>query len=223
MFHNINAKQIPLTSEENLRLIFETNGENLFSDKTLLNSPNFGPAYYLARKLLVDIDDRYLNAMKSALENRRSLVLALAKFLISKNIVSDTKDTDHLDNQVQRIRDAFQEVNVIYRERPKLAENACHGVLVAFLYFALFNQGRQLPAFTHWVSSNRIDHLASGTISQVPGYHSHLGRLNAVDASSLVSVFEGVLTSRHREIFISMAFLEETNETYKTIQKPSTR
>jgi hypothetical protein len=90
---------------------------------------------------------------------------------------------------------------------------------VAFLYFALHNEGRQLPAFARWVTSNRIDHLAPITVTQGLGYHYHLGRVQAVDAASLVSVFESILTARHREIFISMAFRKETEETYKTIQK----
>ena len=219
VFHNINAKQIPLTSEENLRLILEDDESSLFDDKKLLESANFGPAYYLARKLLVEIDDRYLTALEGPLENRRSLALALTQFLIGKGVISETKDTSILDTEVPRLRNAFQQVSRIYEQRPKLAENACHGVLVAFLYFALHNEGRQLPAFARWVTSNRIDHLAPVTTTQGLGYHYHLGRIQAVDATSLVSVFESVLVARKREIFISMDFRDETLETYKTIQK----
>lgn len=40
-----------------------------------------------------------------------------------------------------------------------------------------------------------------------------------MDAVSLVNVFDSILTARRREIFISMAFCDETKETYKTIQK----
>ena len=219
VFHNINAKQIPLTSEENLHLILETDAGSLFDDKTLLKSSDFGPAYYLARKLLAEIDDRYLAAMEEPLKNRRSLALALTQFLIGKDVIGETKDTAVLDAQVPRLRKAFQQVNAIYQERPRLAANACHGVLVAFLYFALYNDGRQLPAFTRWVTSNRIDHLAPVTTTKGLGYHYHLGRIQAVDAASLVSVFESILIARHREIFLSMAFCGETKETYETIKK----
>lgn len=220
VFHNINAKQIPLTSEENLRLILEEGDGSLFDDTTLLESPSFGPAYYLARKLLAEIDDRYLAALAELLKNRRSLALALTQFLMGRDkAVSQAKDAAALDAQARRLRDAVQQVNTLYRERPKLSANGCHGVLVAFLYFALHNEGRQLAAFARWVTSNRIDHLAPVTTTQGLGYHYHLGRVQAVDAASLVSVFESILTARHREIFISMAFCKETEETYKTIQK----
>lgn len=220
VFHNINAKQIPLTSEENLRLILEEGDGSLFDDKALLESPSFGPAYYLARKVLADLDDRYLAALSKPLGSRRSLGLALTQFLAGRDeAISQAKDLAALDAQVPRLRDAFQRVNAIYQERPKLSENGCHGVLVAFLYFALHNEGRQLHAFAHWVTSNRIDHLAPVTNTPGVGYHYHLGRVQAVDAASLVSVFESILTARHREIFVSMAFRDETQETYETIKK----
>ena len=220
VFHNINAKQIPLTSEENLRLILETSEDAiLFDDRLLFGSPNFGPAYYLARKLLAEIDDRYLDAMKKPLANRRSLALALTQFLIEKGEVGETDCMAVLDAQVPRLRGAFQRINTTYEELPKLGENACHGVLVAFLYFALHDQGTKLRAFARWVASNRIDHLAPATTTKGMGYHYHLGRIQAVDAASLVSVFESILTGRRREIFISMAFREETKETYETIKK----
>ena len=219
VFHNINAKQIPLTSEENLRLILETGEGSLFDDKTLLKKASFGPAYYLARKLLAEIDDRYLGAMKEPLKNRRSLALALTQFLIWKGAISETNGTAVLDTQVPRLREAFQRVNAIYQKRPTLAANACHGVLVAFLYFGLYNGGRQLPAFARWVTSNRIDHLAPVATTNGLDYHYHLGRIQAVDAGSLVRVFESVLTARQREIFISMAFCDETKETHETIKK----
>ena len=219
VFHNINAKQIPLTSEENLRLILETGKDSLFDDKALLESVNFGPAYYLARKLLDKINDHYLDAIEGPLKNRRSLALALTQFLIGKDVINETKDIADLDSQVQRLLKAFQTINTIYQKRPKLAENACHGVMVAFLYFALHNEGKQLYAFARWVTSNHIDHLTPDTTTTGLSYHSHLGRIQAVDSTSLVSVFESILTARKREIFISMAFCEKTYETYKAIEE----
>ncbi len=220
VFHNINAKQIPLTSEENLRLILEDGEGKLFDDLTLLESQSFGPSYYLARKLLADIDDRYLSALAAPLKSRRSLSLALTQFLAERDdAIKQAKQGDALIAQVPRLREAFKQVNAIYQQRPKLSANGCHGVLVAFLYFALYNQGRQLTAFARWVTSNRIDHLVPVSTTQGLGYHYHLGRVQAVDAASLVTVFESILTARRREIFISMAFRDETKETYETIKK----
>lgn len=220
VFHNINAKQIPLTSEENLRLILEESENQLFDDKTLLENRNFGPAYYLARKVLADIDDRYLSALTKALENRRSLSLGLTQFLVGRDeALGKAQTIEELEVQVVRLRNALKAVNEIFERRPTLRESGCHGVLVAFLYFALHNEGLQLQAFERWVISNRIDYLVPSTTSIGLGYHYHLGRIQAIDAASLVSVFTSILLSRHREIFISMAFKEQTKETYLTIEK----
>lgn len=220
VFHNINAKQIPLTSEENLRLILEGGEDKLFDDKTLLESPSFGPAYYLARMLLTNIDSRYLEGLAKPLENRRTLALALTQFLSPRDeAIGKAQDAVELDAQIERLRRAFQAVNTIYEQpaRAKLRESGCHGVLVAFLWFALHNEGKQLQAFERWVVSNRIDHLAPATTTQGLGYHYHLGRTQAVDAASLVSVFESVLSARHREVFVSMEFGTHTDAVYEAI------
>ena len=49
IFHNINAKQVPLNLEENLKVILESDG--VFSDEKLKTDPSFGWPYYLARKI----------------------------------------------------------------------------------------------------------------------------------------------------------------------------
>lgn len=50
IFYNINAKQIPLKQEENLKVILES--ETVFTDEKLKEDPSFGWEYYLARRIL---------------------------------------------------------------------------------------------------------------------------------------------------------------------------
>lgn len=221
VFHNINAKQIPLTSEENLRLILQSGEGALFSDEDLLTKPSFGPAYYLARKLLPQFNVEFLGGLTKHFENRHTLALALTQFLIAKDVeLGKAIDAATLDAQVARLRDALKMVNTVYEEphRTHLRESGCHGVLVAFAYFALKNTGKQLPAFTRWIMSNRIDRLAPATTTRGLGYHYHLGRTQAVDAASLVEVFDSVLSARRREVFVSMEFGAHTDAVYKAIE-----
>lgn len=221
VFHNINAKQIPLTSEENLRLILEAGPNALFSDEDLLNGPSFGPAYFLARKLIPEFDPRFLAGLGKHFANRHTLALALTQFLLAKDSqLGAATGASALQKEVDRLRDALKDVNKVY-EGPlfaRLRDSACHGVLVAFTYFALKNSGRQLAAFARWIQSNRIDRLAPASITRGLGYHYHLGRTQAVDAASLVEVFESVLSARRREVFVSMEFGEHTDPVYKAIQ-----
>lgn len=221
VFHNINAKQIPLTSEENLRLILQTGEGALFSDEDLLTRPSFGPAYWLARHLLPQFQADFLGGLSQHFENRHTLALGLTQFLMAKQAVASEAEAARLQGEVDRIRQALIAVNAHYAEpsRVALREAGCHGVLTAFVYFALKNEGRQLAAFARWIETNRIDRLSPATTTRGLGYHYHLGRTQAVDAASLVDVFESVLTARQRQIFISMAFREETKETFETIKK----
>ncbi|MDY6920517.1 MAG: hypothetical protein SV765_09935 [Pseudomonadota bacterium] len=222
VFHNINAKQIPLTSEENLRLILQTGDDALFSDDDLFSKSSFGPAYYLARKLLPQFNAEFLGGLTKHFENRHTLALALTQFLIAKDddLKKQMADAASLDTQVPRLREALKAVNAVYEEpnRTHLRESGCHGVLVAFAYFALKNQGKQLPPFVRWIISNRIDRLAPATTTRGLGYHYHLGRTQAVDAASLVEVFESVLSARSREVFVSMEFGAHTDAVYKAIE-----
>lgn len=221
VFHNINAKQIPLTSEENLRLILQIGEGSLFNDEDLLTKASFGPAYWLARYLLPEFNAEFLSGLKKHFDNKHTLALSLAQFLMAKQVIPLEANAATLQAQLPRVRAALKAVNIGYEAHSgqPLRDSACHGVLTAFVYFALKSEGRQLPAFTRWIESNRIDRLSPATTTRGLGYHHHLGRTQAVDAASLVDVFESVLTARQRQIFISMAFREETKETFETIKK----
>jgi len=222
-FHNINAKQIPLTSEENLRLILQTGDGALFTDEDLLTKPSFGPAYWLARHLLPQFNTAFLSGLGKHFESKHTLALGLAQFLMAKQAVAGSADIATLQPEVDNIRSALIAVNASYSTptgRP-LRESACHGVLTAFVYFALQNQGRQLPAFARWIECNRIDRLSPANTTRGLGYHYHLGHTQAVDAASLVDVFESVLKARSREVFVSMQFGTPAGEepVYKAIKE----
>lgn len=223
VFHNINAKQIPLTSEENLRLILQTGDGALISDEVLLTKPSFGPAYWLARHLLPELRSEFLSGFAKHFENKHTLALGLAQFLMAKQAVVDSADAAMLQAELPRLRQALKAVNANYEATggQPLRGSACHGVLTAFVYFALKNDERQLPAFTRWIESNRIDRLAPATTTRGLGYHYHLGRTQAVDAASLVEVFESVLSARSREVFVSMQFGTPAGEepVYKAIKE----
>lgn len=223
VFHNINAKQIPLTSEENLRLILQAGDGELFTDEDLLTKPSFGPAYWLARHLLPQFNTAFLSGLGKHFESKHTLALGLAQFLMAKQVVASEADIAVLQPEVGRIRSALIAVNSSYSapSGQPLRESTCHGVLTAFVYFALQNQGRQLPAFTHWIESNRIDRLSPATTTRGLGYHYHLGRTQAVDAASLVDVFDSVLKARSREVFVSMQFGTPAGEepVYKAIKE----
>lgn len=222
VFHNINAKQIPLTSEENLRLILESGPEALFKDSELVANPSLGPAYLLARKLLPEFDARFLSGFKRHFQNRYTLALGLAQFLAARDEEIDaTKTVEGIASLVEKVRDALKRANAMYEDpgHERLRESGCHGVLTAAVFFAYKNAGAQLPAFSRWITSNRIDRLTPGAANRGLGYHYHLGQTQAVDAASLVEVFESILKARSRDVFVSMDFGTHSEHVYKAIEK----
>ena len=88
IFHNINAKQIPLKLEENLKVILES--PQVFSDDTLIKDPSFGWKYYLARKTLQDVDFQYFPAISSYISQAKcSFFVDLFGFLLKNQSVEE--------------------------------------------------------------------------------------------------------------------------------------
>lgn len=222
VFHNINAKQIPLTSEENLRLILEEGDGSLFKDTDLVSNPSLGPAYLMARKLLPEFVPKFLSGLTKHFESRHTLALGLSQFLMARDDeLGKAATTEDISAQIGPIREALKRTNAMYEDsqHKKLREAGCHGVLTAAVFFAYKNNGAQLPAFARWVTSNRIDRLTPAGTTRGLGYHYHLGQTQAVDAASLVEVFESILRARSRDVFVSMEFGDHTNHVYKAIEK----
>ena len=219
VFHSINAKQIPLTSEENLRLILDSSEGSLFSDVDLMTAQEFGPAYYLARRLRTEIDVAYVSGLRRAMDSPCSLTLALVEFLMVRGVIPASVESAQLDQWVPHVRAAFQRVNAQYESHPRLAANACHGLLVSHLYFAMSDAGKRLESFSRWILQNHIHHLAPDVESIGVGYSHHFRPSQAVDPASLVSVFESVVEARGRTIFVAMAFDAATDWTFEAIER----
>lgn len=204
LFHNINYKQIPLTMEQNLKLILED--ESLFDDDTLKNEPSFGWPYYLSRKVLISWDLSMLPAIKNIIEPetgnaekdktlvcKRTFLLNTFKILLKDNLLKENKAAGNT------FKGKLSRINTIYEQHNILNENRNIGLISAFVYYAL-KSDRALKTFTNWVIEN------------------HIYAIEKSEASELIKIFDSVLESRHRTIFVSMQFSEKTNPNYKAIE-----
>ena len=203
LFHNINCKQIPLTMEQNLKLIIED--ENLFDDDTLKIQSSFGWPYYLSRRILNSWDLSVLPAIKNIIEPetgevetdkslvfKRTFLLNTFKILLKDNLLKENKAA------VNTFKGILSRINTIYEQHKLLNENRDIGLLSTFVYYALKND-RELKTFTNWVIENHIYAIAKS------------------EASELIKVFDRVLESRRRTIFVSMQFCEDTYSNYEAI------
>ena len=194
IFHNINSKSIPLTSEENLRIILDD--ETLFPDDALKEPANFGWPYLLARKAKGSVEPAAVPALKHVLKDRRAVLVDLFKLLIEKKAIKDS------EKDLPDVQGCLTKVQEIYNLDEDLKANHCVGLFHAFVYFCLTDakDGRLKP-FKHWVKGN------------------HLAAMKTTDAHALIEIFERVHTARKRTVFISMQFGDNTNATFETIKK----
>jgi hypothetical protein len=180
LFHNINYKQVPLTMEHNLKLILED--AELFPDELLQTDPSFGWPYYHARKLQGKLDLELLPNLAPFLkEELRTFLLRQFEFLVARGVLGDN------ENAIKRLKEALGRVNSLVDAAPGLKESRNRGLLAALVYFEL-KKDVKVASFVKWVLDN------------------HLHLIEESSTSDLIAIFEKVLASRKRTIFVSMPF-----------------
>jgi hypothetical protein len=192
IFHNINSKGKPLTTEENLKGILDardkdTNGQivHRFSDAEL--ERDFGWPYVKARTIIQELDKDYLAALTHVLgEHSRAVILGLVQFLGQHCLLTERTTQ-------KRIKECLSEVNQIYRDEPRLKQCSEKGLFFAMMFYALKGKDDEkswLKAFRAWV------------------LRSHIDRIQHIDAMSIVDVFNQVHTSEIK-IFMAMPYYSD--------------
>ena len=157
IFHNINAKQIPLNLEQNLKVILESS--QVFSDRKLLES--FGKEYYLARKTLESIDLSYFPTIRKYIENEKcSFFVELYRFLIKNGLVAgDESAVCNVRTQMSAIETALTESNVV-------AVTTNIAVIGALAYYKISNLSKY-RGFLSWIKKNNIGNVKKLHIEDV--------------------------------------------------------
>jgi hypothetical protein len=194
IFHNINSKSIPLTSEENLKIILDD--EALFPDEALKEPTSFGWPFLLTRRVLAAVNPAAVPTLKHVLAQPRTVLVDLFTLLLAKKAIASS------EKDMPKVLKCLSDVEAIYAAADDLKANNCVGLFHAFAYFCLTDPDEgHLKPFQHWVSGN------------------HLAALKTIDAPALIEIFERVYTARKRTIFISMQFSDSTEPVFKTIKK----
>lgn len=187
IFHNINSKSIPIGLEHSTKLILEDTKN--YSDDMLKENESFGWEYYFARKIYNNLDFGLLpdihNSFKDSTTNEEELasrLLYLFKFLLSKKCLNEN------ENSIQRFKIAISGINSLYGKDNLSIQSNSIGLLGAFLYFKIKTDQTLLPSFNNWVSSN------------------HISLINEMNSESFIKIFEKIIESRKRKIFVSMPF-----------------
>jgi hypothetical protein len=194
LFHNINYKQQPLSMEENLRLILDDE-HSIFADEDLKKDPPFGWPFYLARQLhrkSLDLD--LLPHLRSLIESEpRTFLVETLTALHADGLLKDN------ERAIGLFKGAMQRAHALFESHPALSTAINPGLLSALVHYEL-KGAPKAGVFVRWVLAN------------------HLHKIARSDAGELIKIFDQVLLSRGRKIFVSMPFgKDETDDHWDTI------
>lgn len=192
LFHNINAKQIPLKLEENLKVILESDG--VFTDEKLLSDPSFGWEYYLSRKVLkMDVLIKYpfIDSLLRGWECTYLLETFKALLKSSKLQKSD-ESAEIFTSQLPEVEMALQEAHL-----HSVPQNMA---VIGALSFYKLTDPQKYAQFIPWIKRNCIAEASD------------------IHMSELISIYDKVYENTPKNVFMSMWFSDKTADTYQTLK-----
>lgn len=196
VFHNINTKTIPLTSEENLRVILDD--EKNFPDDDLKD--RFGWEYLATRKVFSnmpkepnDIERVYPWLGKEFNASPRTFSKQIIRLLKNHKKISQKSFS------VEKIQQALQQVNQLFGNHTELQGKTCIGIVVCAIYLQIANENLEL--FVNWLVENKMT------------------TFNEIEPNSLIEIYEKIRESKAKQIFVSMQFDEESRARYEAIKE----
>lgn len=194
IFHNINAKQIPLNLEQNLSVILEHS--DVFPDSLLQKDESFGLHYYLARKTIQEIDFDYFQYIRNYIQAEKcSFFVDIYGFLLNNG--SLPKD----ETAVSILKTQLTEIETALRESQIAATTTNIAVIGALAYYKITNAS-QYRAFLSWIKKNNVGSVKKIHIEDVINLYDTIYE-NAPKKAFLArwypSETDGEITTKHAE------------------------
>ena len=189
-FYNINTKTIPLTSEQNLKVLIDDNRN--FLDDELVGIFG-GKQAVLTRKLMRMINpDILFPGIKHVVQNNyRSYFIDIFTRLLDERIDENVA--------IDQIINSLQAVNQLYQENANLRANNSYGLLTSFLWYHI--QGiDKFNSFKNWILNN------------------HIFEIREVKAESIISIFDKLI-SQNIEVFVAMPYFNNSREVMEEYNK----
>ena len=158
IFHNINAKHIPLNLEENIRVIIED--PIVFSDDKL-KDPSFGWEYYLARKTIQVIDYSCFRQIERFIgKSQYSFFVELFHFLLEKGSVEPN------ELAVDTVKAELSNIDRMLLES-EIASTTDNIAVIGALAFYKISNPSKYRGFISWVKRNNIGNVEKLHINDV--------------------------------------------------------
>lgn len=192
LFYNINTKQIPLKTEQNLKVIIES--EQAFDDETLMNDPSFGENYFLTRQIVKDIDLSDYPFLKMFIsDNKFTYFVEVLKLLLKHDLIE--KDAEG----VRSVLEAFKDINDALKDVATVGAPNNLAVIGAFSYYKLSDK-RKADRFLKWVKKNSIIEVSD------------------IHICDMIEIYDKIYENLPKKVFMSMWFNPKTKDTFKEVK-----
>lgn len=166
IFYNINAKQIPLNLEENLKVIL--NSPEVFPDSKLITDQTFGWKFYLARKTIESLDFTYFPAISAYIsDSKYSFFVDLYGFLIKNGNIEEN------DGAVEEVKSQLAKVERSLTESAITATTTNIAIIGALAYYRLTDDFKY-RGFLSWIKKNNIGNIENLHIEDVINLYNEI-------------------------------------------------
>lgn len=179
-FHNINTKTIPLTSEENLKVLIDD--EKNFSNDELVEI--FGGKHPIKTRELVN------KAKPEIFGNIQHIIKDKYRTYLNNTFWHLLEDGEDENKIIDKVVNSLQAVNTLYGSEPQLKANDSLGILTAFLYYHVKDESTKFDMFKNWILNNQIFNAKE------------------VSAKSIINIFDNIIASEMK-VFVAMPFFDE--------------
>ncbi len=179
-FYNINTKTIPLTSEENLRVLIDD--DKNFSNDEL--EEIFGGKHPIKTRELV------AKAKPEIFGNIQHIIKDQYRTYLNNTFWHLLEDGEDESQIIDKVINSLQAVNTLYGLEPQLKANDSLGILTAFLYYHVKDESAKFDMFKNWILNNQIFNAKE------------------VSAKSLINIFDNIIASEMK-VFVAMPFFDE--------------
>lgn len=193
VFHNINTKTIPLTSEENLKVILDDVVN--FQDSELENK--FGWEYLATRRVYKDFpsntNDVYPNLGTDFTDNLRTFSKEIIRLLKEEKVISKSSFSP------KKVKNALIEINQTFGNNNLLKEKCDRSIVIAAIFLNIAKY--DIDLYLQWILKN------------------HIIDIPYLSPRSLIDIYRKLQETKTKQIFVSMQFDSGTKPHYDAIKK----
>lgn len=201
-FHNINTKSLPLSSEQNLRVLIDDDSN--FSREEL--EKIFPQSGVQIRDFVKKVDVNLFTGLQGILyDNLRNVLNAVFKLIA--NFSTGT------NNYVDQVIEAFKTVDQIYLHDTRFKGNKNESLFISLVFYYVIGL-KQFHHYLSWVTNNHLFEVEEQRTESIVNTFRK--------AESIINIYNKIYEKKIYKLFVAMPYyshseITEYNKLYKEI------